>query len=1160
MKRLHTALLPLLFCAATMLGESQPSLTQRATSALFQQSDSSLALQLAKSALKKNRHDVEAAFVAMEAATMQADDSATLDAALTVVAESAADDPRSQLAASRIETLAENSATFKSQLPRLQKLASSHHELRLALVAAANDGAAELNQLASSRDAGLVTDWRVAGPFGRNSLLDFDKRFEAEVDWLRSNRYGKRAVEQLQFATGTFTLPDYFQRRGVYYASSELYVTSDGMWNIFIETPGTARVFIDGNPAVTRDERKPAQPELLRTLLHLTQGKHRLLVKFTASASPFRVAVLAPTGSIRKKQSIPVLTASPESEYVIASLDLRNGNVVDALHHAQAAQKAGDSAIAHWLLARCWKKAHEDAPEVESELNTAMQLDASASRVRLELAQHRLQADRTEEGLALLKQAATAAPRNELVLLTEAKEFARLAWSSEADATLQTLVAEHPSCENLMIAANFYSSGERIAEARRMEDRLSACSPNSLDGVRAVSRRGDHLRAAQLALKVAAAAPYDRNALELATRELMLTGDVEAAHPIARQLAELAPNSDRYRQMLRGLEGDTVPKNASPQIVAVLGPYRRDGIEMIRQAAAKKYSGGPAVWTLNDAVVADLNGERWQYTHRIVRLLNRDGVLNYGEVAVPHGAEVLTLRTIAADGRIAEPEFNQHKATVSMPALAPGDSIEEEFLQRVTGEEAKFEFGSFDAPILYSRFTMIGAADHRPIDAPAKAPTKALANDLVASTWEYDDLAQPAHEASIPSSPQFPSVTLAGDFPSSETLREHVQEQMLGATVPGPRAFSLVREFATTSQVETARRLYRHVMKSVEDGESDGMRGEVTSGEESLENNEGDRAAALIALSRAAGIEARLLLAREMGSEKRISAYLHPVVEFTFSDGKQALADMENDALPLGSVNPQLDVSSTLPVIAFRGDAAEFLTAQTALIASTQEEHSTADGKVEITADGQLRADVTIRMAPWRAAQMRAVLRTVNATDRPRFFQQLAMRLFPGVTDATGDVTFENDPDQPLSIHVVCRATSFVDFRRRSVDIDQITPALGLRTMYAKSSSRTYPLAIDAVLFESSVFQVVLPEGVSLANGVLAEVKSEFGTYSTSVRQVSARVWEMNRDFNIPLQIVSPDHYQAFSAFANRIDAIERQRLSLRINRTTIQPVSLQRQ
>ena len=58
-----------------------------------------------------------------------------------------------------------------------------------------------------------------------------------------------------------------------------------------------------------------------------------------------------------------------------------------------------------------------------------------------------------------------------------------------------------------------------------------------------------------------------------------------------------------------------------------------------------------------------------------------------------------------------------------------------------------------------------------------------------------------------------------------------------------------------------------------------------------------------------------------------------------------------------------------------------------------------------------------------------------------------------------------------------------------------------------------------------------------------AEVKSEFGSYSTEVRQLSSNVWEMDRDFNIPLQIVAPEKYPAFSAFANRIDAIERQRL-----------------
>jgi hypothetical protein len=77
--------------------------------------------------------------------------------------------------------------------------------------------------------------------------------------------------------------------------------------------------------------------------------------------------------------------------------------------------------------------------------------------------------------------------------------------------------------------------------------------------------------------------------------------------------------------------------------------------------------------------------------------------------------------------------------------------------------------------------------------------------------------------------------------------------------------------------------------------------------------------------------------------------------------------------------------------------------------------------------------------------------------------------------------------------------------------------------------------------------------------GLQAEVKSEFGSYATSVRQLSPRVWEMTRDFNVPLQIIAPDHYLAFSAFANRIDSIERQRLTLKVDRSQLQSVRMDR-
>ncbi len=179
---------------------------------------------------------------------------------------------------------------------------------------------------------------------------------------------------------------------------------------------------------------------------------------------------------------------------------------------------------------------------------------------------------------------------------------------------------------------------------------------------------------------------------------------------------------------------------------------------------------------------------------------------------------------------------------------------------------------------------------------------------------------------------------------------------------------------------------------------------------------------------------------------------------------------------------------------------------------------------------------------------MRDVLRGVTASDRQRFFQQLAMRLFPGASSSTGISEHENDPEQPLILRISCSAPNFVDLKRHVVDVDQFTPALGLRSLYAKSATRQFPLDIDSLLFETTVFHVALPDGVTLSNAVQTTINSEFGSYSTSVKQVGLHAWEMRREFNIAMQIIQPERYAAFSQFAGRIDSIERQRLTLRIN------------
>ena len=166
----------------------------------------------------------------------------------------------------------------------------------LCLPALARDSAPELNELMSARESGLLTDWRVVGPFGLHPSFDFDRQWAPERDQIRRSGYGTRKVELFQFANGQVKLPANLVRSGVFYASSQVYVRSAGDWRLFLESGGTLAVFIDGEKVLTRDDRHALQPTNLRNNLTLSRGDHRILVKFLNGAAPFRLAIMAPTG------------------------------------------------------------------------------------------------------------------------------------------------------------------------------------------------------------------------------------------------------------------------------------------------------------------------------------------------------------------------------------------------------------------------------------------------------------------------------------------------------------------------------------------------------------------------------------------------------------------------------------------------------------------------------------------------------------------------------------------------------------------------------------------------------------------------------------------------------------------------------------------------
>ncbi len=178
---------------------------------------------------------------------------------------------------------------------------------------------ADLDQLLVSKDSGLLTDWRLVGPFGKTA--DFERIWAPERDQLSKLRYGSDRVLSFEFVTGRFELPaaNAHKPKGIYYASSEVWLPNGGDWRLYAETAGGMVVFLDGKPAIRRTGKKH-DLQTTSEVVHLAHGTHRILVKFEAAAAPFHLAVMPETGGLPSRNNKPHIHRTPESQYTSAAL------------------------------------------------------------------------------------------------------------------------------------------------------------------------------------------------------------------------------------------------------------------------------------------------------------------------------------------------------------------------------------------------------------------------------------------------------------------------------------------------------------------------------------------------------------------------------------------------------------------------------------------------------------------------------------------------------------------------------------------------------------------------------------------------------------------------------------------------------------------------
>jgi tetratricopeptide (TPR) repeat protein len=1185
------ALFLLSVCLSARVGFSQtlPSASSDKVSGsllqkFFSDFDLPTASENAEQRLRRAPNDVSALSVRMEAAELQERPEIVLNSALRLCNLSAPPEIH-ELASNRVLQHAANTLVFNAVLRRVKAAAAISNDctfnLRLALVAAATDGARlDLDQ--STHSAGLVTQWQIVGPFGHFNNVDFESTWPPEEDKFLRPQYPMEqgaatqktaaktnaaphfdpahavAPERFWFRDGMIVLPEYFSLSGIFYAAGEVEVTSRARTQIDVLSSGTYEIFVDGKSALVHDARYAAAASRDSSALNLSLGHHRILLKFTTDATPLSVSLhpqfpLAPQAD----SSLPQIA----KQYAQAMLAYFRGDFINMarLLHTESIHEPG---YTQYLRALLYSAEEDHSPRSDAAWKALGAAQPSALLARLRSAENAIERGQNDAARPEVMSILVERPQSEMALqLTFSLSRNHQA---EAPALLSRLLELHPSCTRLAEAVKFYNSTAEQDKARDIEQQLTTCAPESLQYARLLSESGRHSTAAACLQQLVAKNPYHRAARRFLVEQLALDNQLSAARLQATQLSAMAPNAQSYL----GLAADPIAAQDSKSQRAggftqgqeFYVPYRRDGIELVRETAQRNFSGGPVVILLADKVIhvagdARHGGPVSVYVHRITRPLNKEGISRYGEVSVPHGTDLLELRTIKASGEIIEPELAQQKPTISMPALEPGDAIEEEYVMHYTDPEQMPEsagtqtFGSFAAPILYSRLVLLSPPDARiRVREQAGTPQPLVGENsgTVVRIWERNNIAQTIAEPYLPAINLLPTVTVA----AMEKSREQLRDELIEATRSGLHTDEAATELhlpANVSEMEKAKRFYRFITGKID---STGPDWASNPAEDTLANGQGSRTMALLALAHTLGLKAGLVLAHRVdqrcGPEHSSSCDTEPLVRFWPASGEPVDVDAESDDLPFGSIPPSLDTRDALFIPLLPEE--EKRPAVISLQGKPATEKSVAEGDLSFH-DGDLVADIQVQLGSVRAQEIRAILRGAGEHERQAFFEQLAMRIFPGASGVTGSAVHENDPEQPLRLSLHCTSPQFINRQSGAVEIDQLAPALGLAALYAKTPDRKFPLSIESLYFESTVFHLHLPAGMEVRS-LPADFasKSEFGEYTVRFARLPGQV-DIHRTFKIPVQVIAPERYAAFANFAGQIDEAERQRISLDVMR-----------
>jgi tetratricopeptide (TPR) repeat protein len=1033
--------------------------------------------------------------------------------------------------------------------------------------------------------------------------------------------FGAMPVRTIPLPDGELTLGFEGPQGDVYVAAVDVEVAAEATYVVRTAGNGAFRTVLDGTVLSTRRPfAAPASLLAARTVV-LAPGRHRLVAVLLRGERPAGVSfalfradgrpaglrfspATGPAATWSGVQTAAALAILPTAASVHDALLPEAGEAL-ATYLAVRDAESRDRDGAKRLLATpslptgpAWSALQAEVAMGDSTLpskvargraaqflEAALEKDPGDVASQVDRATLALDEQRTAQASDAARAARAAhTPVGYPVDLLQARLSLALGLDAQGDVfALEALQAVDGVCAALALRYDLAMRRDAVADADRLLGLLKTCPGEEGRAVEHAKTRGRLADAVTLAEKRLATDP-DSIALAQALAALLLA-DKRPAEGVAllRRMHALWPRDPGLLKRLAELQtlaSDKAGALASRQAALLLDggdlslrrmvERERTGKELLAdqavngKAAMRAYQAGPhdedapSVLVLDAAATrAYADGSTVDRIHTIQKVLDQSGIQEVAEVSLPPGAQLLALRTLKADGKVLEPENIEGKETISMPGIAVGDAVEQEFLlahpargPAIPGWTAgAFYFQVAQVPDHWATYTVV---------APAGAGMRVDAHNMTAPQAVDGKEGQAYHQevrrsaAFLPEPESPPAVNellplvLVG---AGDRGQEQLLTAVTDASLERLRASAEVELFARAAAggrtgLEAVRAVYAAVHGRI--AGRDGGLGQSAAA--TLAQDRGSRLTLLRASLEALGLSTRVVAVRTFAVDpapyvfpnEGLFPYLCLRVELP------GAAPVWLDALvryaPFGELPEQAAGGREAYLLPEPGRPLE----RTLTPPGTPTPGKEVTLELTLARDGTLTGKAADVYRGFEAAQLAEALEALSTEDRQQALQSALGAYFGGAELADIRVDAQRAVGGTVTVRYAFRAAQFARVEGQRMVLGTLTYPTYLGRRYVQVAQRRMPLFIDATEATHSRVTLALPPGWVLDQPLpRAQVEGPFGAFTRAELQTGATL-SVDESYRLNMARIPVARYDAFAQFAGELDLLQSRDLVLR--------------